>query len=131
MWTSLVSTVSGLFGTSAGKWIGTGIAGLAVVTIIVWLGWTRAEFRADYEAERSTRLLTEVAYQSSKAALDALKRASTAKDAALVQRDEQIKTINADREALRRRWQEAIQHDETVRNWADAPLPDAVRSLLR
>lgn len=85
-------------------------------------------------AERDTALVQVAELQASNEsyvkALAASESEMRRRDAAIVARDEALKTINARRESKRRVIIQAVQHDETVRNWFDTPMPAAVIGVL-
>lgn len=86
------------------------------------------------KAERDTALVLVAELQDSNEsyakALAASESEMRRRDAAIVSRDEALKTINARRETVRRVIVQAVQHDETVRDWHDTPLPAAVVGVL-
>ena len=132
MWSSLISMATGLFGgSSLLKYIGIMFVVLLVVVAFAFLMWDRAEKQAEIERTRAELLVTQVAYSSARASINELKATIASKDEALAQREQAINTINADREALRLRWQEALRNEPDTRNWADTPLPDSVCGLLQ
>lgn len=132
MWSSLISMATGLFGGSSFlKYIGIMFVVLLVVVAFAFLMWDRAEKQAEIERTRAELLVTQVAYSSARASINELKATIASKDEALAQREQAINTINADREALRLRWQEALRNEPDTRNWADTPLPDSVCGLLQ
>lgn len=133
MWSWLIGKVAGMaFGSSSlWKWVGIGVGAVAIAFFVLWLLWTKAEIKADLaQAEQNLAAMT-TAYESNLAALQDLQNISKAKDKALAEREQAIQDINADRERIRRRWQEAIRNDKAVRDWADTPLPDAVRGMFQ
>ena len=132
MWSSLISMATGLFGgSSLLKYIGIMFIVLLVVVAFAFLMWDRAEKQVEIERTRAELLVTQVAYSSARASINELKATIASKDEALAQREQAINTINADREALRLRWQEALRNEPDTRNWADTPLPDSVCGLLQ
>ncbi len=132
MWSSLISMATGLFGgSSLLKYIGIMFVVLLVVVAFAFLMWDRAEKQAEIERTRAELLVTQAAYSSARASINELKATIASKDEALAQREQAINTINADREALRLRWQEALRNEPDTRNWADTPLPDSVCGLLQ
>lgn len=136
-WVSaIVSAVTGLFSgagslSSVAKWVGLGIGTLAVVLLIVWLGWSRSSLKADLAVAQADLAAVTTALDSNRAALDELMAAAATQATALAERDRQISKINAQAKEWRRKWQEALRNDKTTREWADGPLPDAVRGMLR
>lgn len=132
MLASLIGKVGSMFGgSSVFKWVGMGVVALVLTAAFCWLGWGKAQAEAERDQVRAELVAVEAAHAASVAALQDLRQTVEAQRQALAERDQAINEINAQRETLRQRWQEAIRHDETVRDWADAPLPDAVRSMLQ
>ena len=128
----MLSAILSLFGGSSKiKYFVIAIAILVVAAAFMYLMWDRAEKQAEIERTRAELLVTKAAYNSARASINELKENMVSKDEALAQREQAINTINADREALRRRWQEEIRNDKITRDWADTPLPDSVRGLLQ
>lgn len=124
--------LSSVFG--AVKWAKVAaVAGLvlAVAAVIGWLALSRANLRADLAQAHTSLAAVQTAYETNKAALAELKRISATKDEALAERDRAIKTIEVERDAARRKWREALRNEPETRDWADTPLPDAVRGLLQ
>ncbi|WP_243546381.1 hypothetical protein [Pseudodesulfovibrio tunisiensis] len=132
MWTALIARAASLFGGSRlVKWLVAGIAAVAIVAAFGWILRDNAHKDAALARANAANAALRSAHAASRAALAEMEAADAAKEAALAEREKTISAINADRAALRRRWQEALRHDETVRDWADTPLPDAVRGMLR
>lgn len=64
----------------------------------------------------------------------ALNEAMTAREAlekALTEHRARVREVESQSAKLRAKIQEAASHDQTVRDWSDKPLPDAVRGLLQ
>jgi hypothetical protein len=104
---------------------------LAVAAVIGWLAMSRANLRADLAQARTSLAAVQTAYETNKVALAELKRISATKDEALAERDQAIKAIEVERDAARRKWREALSNEPETRDWADTPLPTAVRGLLQ
>lgn len=118
-------------GSSKIKYFVIAIVVLAVAGAFAFLMWDRAEKQVEIERTRAELLVTQAAYNSARASINDLKANIASKDEALALREQAINTINADREALRRRWQEALRNEPDTRDWADTPLPDSVCGLLQ
>lgn len=132
MWTTLISWGANLFlgKSSLFKWVATGVGAVAVVIFILWLLWSRAELKAEniHLVDHNAALVS--ANETNIQTINEMREAQAATEAALAKRDEEYKQINAKASEFRRRWQEAKRHDQTVRDWADNPVPDAVRGLF-
>ena len=127
-----LTTIFSLFtGSSWAKWIGIGLVMLCLVAACAWLKLDNANLKADLVAAHADIASVQAAYDQSQVVIDALQDAIATKDKALAERETTINTINADREAMRRRWQEAIRNDSEARDWGAVRLPDAVRGLLQ
>lgn len=127
---SLLSTAWGwVSGSSVRTW--ALIAGsLAVAALVGWLFWSRASLKADLASAEAHVVSLRAGYQASQAALVELSEAAARQERALAAREKLLKQISAERDTARRAWQEAKNHDEATRAWADQPLPDAVRRML-
>lgn len=127
-----LTTIFSLFtGSSWAKWIGIGLVMLCLVAACAWLKLDNSNLKADLVAAHADTASVQAAYDQSQVVIDALQDAIATKDKALAERETTINTINADREAMRRRWQEAIRNDSEAREWGAMRLPDAVRGLLQ
>lgn len=113
------------------KWVGIVGFVLALAFLILWLLWSKAELKAENAQLAADNSTLQTSNDSLSQAKDDLLKEKAALEDALAERDTTITTINADREAMRRRWQEAIRNEQEVRDWADTPLPDAVRGMLQ
>jgi|GEM_PF-1968793 len=132
MLTSLIAWGSRLFGgSSIFKWAGLALAGLLLAGAVGWLFWAKADAEAELARTRLRLQVMQSAYDANQEALKELRDSVHAKDIALARRDRTIETINAQREAMRRRWQEAIRNDPDTRDWSGTRLPDSVRGLLQ
>jgi len=104
---------------------------IAALSIAVYVQQLRVNAA---RAERDTALvqMAELAAQneSYSKALAASESEMRLRDAAILARDEALKTITARRETMRRVITEAVQHDKTVRDWHNTPLPAAVLGVL-
>ncbi|MDY0308161.1 MAG: hypothetical protein RBR18_17160 [Desulfovibrionaceae bacterium] len=103
-----------------------GIA-LAFALLLCWALW----LKSDLARERANSAALQTAYSASQAAFLDLQAAKERQDAALAEREATITTINAQREALRRKLGEVIAHDQIARDWASQPVPASVRGLLQ
>lgn len=121
------SAVSGLFGGSSSKAILWLAIGLGIALLLCWALWLRGDL-AKAEANLAT---VQTAYDASQAALTELQAAKELQDAALAERETQLNTINAQREALRRKLGEVMRNDQIARDWASQPIPASVRGLLQ
>jgi len=133
MFSTLIAKAVGLFAGKASllKWVVLGVGLVAVAIVILWLLWARAELRADLTLAEMDLAAMTTAYEANREALAELEQISEAKDKALAARDRAIKVIVAERDAVRRKWQEALRNEPETRDWADTPLPDAVHGLLQ
>lgn len=134
IWSTALSAITGLFGSSSSdwlKWAAMGVGVLAIAVVIVWLGWSRSMLRTDLALAQKDLAAVQTAYDASRAAMATLQAVMAARAEALAERDKEISKINADRAALRRRWQEAIRNEPETRDWAGTALPESVRGLLQ
>ena len=126
----IAAKVLGYFAAPWVKWIGIGLAGLAVVLYVGWLKCDNAQKDVVIEQLAADK----AALMTSNDALVAVNREmlalGAAKDKALADRDAAYRRLNAEKDEFQRRLQE-VKNDKAVRNWADAPVPDPVRELLR
>lgn len=127
----MLSIVTSLFASPVKKYLSIGLGVMVVVCAFLFLLWDRAETKTELECTRTELVAVQTAYNSATAIIANLKADIITKDNALAERELAIHEINADREALRQRWQEAIRNEPDTRNWADTSLPDAVRSMLQ
>ena len=132
--TTILSAITGLFGSSSAgwlKWASLGVGVLAVAAVVVWLGWSRANLRADLAQSEANLAAVQTAYDASRAAMATLQAVMAARAEALAERDNEISKINAQSRVWQRKWQEAIRNEPETRDWADTALPESVRSLLQ
>ncbi|MBU1247409.1 MAG: hypothetical protein KKB70_01820 [Proteobacteria bacterium] len=124
-----IGAITGLFsGSSITKYL---VGGLVLAVLLGWLCWSRASLKADLAVERAARQSLQTALDASEVARKTVGRIMDAQAVALVERRVELENISSQREVLRRRWQEAKWDDQEARAWSDAPLPGAVRELLR
>jgi len=128
----MISWISGLW--TAGKAIigGKSLAlylgiALAFAALLCWGLW----LKADLADARATIGTLETAYTASQATLQELQDAKHRQEIALAAREAQLNTINAQREALRRKLEEVMRNDADARDWGSQPLPASVRGLLQ
>lgn len=95
-----------------------------------WQSSTIDGLRAALERTEASVLTLEQANGAQNATLAALRRDVATRDAVIADRDRRMARIETERAAARRTLTEAL-NDPTTRQWAAAPLPDAVRGLLR
>lgn len=103
-----------------------GIA-LAFVLLLSWAFW----LKADLADARATIGTLETAYSASQATLQELQDAKHRQEIALAAREAQLNTINAQREALRRKLGEVMRNDQDFAAWAAAPVPGALPGLFQ
>lgn len=103
-----------------------GIA-LAFAALLCWALW----LRGDLANARATIGTLEAAYSASQATVSELQDARKRQDIALTAREAQIHTINAQRDALRRKLEEVMRNDQDFAAWAATPVPGAVPGLLQ
>lgn len=121
----MLSWISGLLGgKSLALYLGVA---LAVALLLCWAFWLKADLS---QAEANVAAL-QIAYSASQAAVSEIQEARKRQDIALAAREAQLNTINAQREALRRKLGEVIAHDQDVQDWAAQPVPASVRGLLQ
>lgn len=120
----IVTTIFSWLTNSTVKYLGLALAVAVLLIAVLWYRGQAIEAQAELQ-------VVQIALDAERVARLALQEASERQAKALAEREIEIQTINAEREALGRRWKEALRHDETVRDWADAPLPDAVRGLFQ
>jgi uncharacterized protein HemX len=113
------------------KYAGYFLIAVALAAVIVWLGWSRTALRADLDRARAEATAALVAHDSARAALKDLRAVIEAQELALAERERELNELAAQSQAWRRKWQEAKRNDQDTQDWADAPLPAAVRGMLR
>lgn len=106
--------------------IGAVIAAL-LLSVLSWGLWQRSE-RIGAEADLAT---VTTALDAERLARAELAHTYQLQADALAERDKAAKAIQAERNQWEQRFNKAIRDDQTVRDWASAPLPDAVRGLLQ
>jgi len=114
------------------------LIGSAVCTVILllalacwWQGATIKDLRADLvAAEQDVAALQAASVAKDKAFAD-LRKELAARDAALAERERQAAEIENQRRAALRALKEATRDDRQTTDWADTPVPDTVRGLLR
>lgn len=104
-------------------------AGLAVLALVLGL-YARVK-GLQVEVAEVNAAAFETAFQVEQQSRQRAEAAAEIAEQVRAERDAQINEISRQRDAMRRRWQEALQNDQAARNWADTPLPDAVLELLR
>lgn len=112
------------------KWVGIGLAGLAVVLYVGWLKYDNAQKDVVIEqlaADKAALQTSNDALEEAKLELMAM---SATKDRVLAKRDRENQKLAAEKDEFQRRLRE-VKRDQIVRTWADTPVPDAVRELLR
>jgi len=105
-------------------------AALVLAILLGWLFWSRASVKTDLVQAEANVATLQGANRAKAKAIEDLRSYAKTVDKALTQRDQALKTITAQREALRQQFEEALRNDPKTRAWADEPLPDAVRRLL-
>lgn len=103
---------------------------LVIVALVGWLFWSRASLKADLNASQANVAALELANNQTMTALQELRGARDASQAALATREKRLNEISAQRDALRLQLKEAAHNDNATRTWFDEPLPGAVRGLL-
>jgi len=118
-------------------WIGIGGGVLAVVALVGGLTLSRANWKAEaYQARAEVVVKAadlsamQSAYESQRAAVDELKAIDAAKDRVLAEQVAENRRLEAERVQFEHRWKEVLRNEKSVRDWADEPVPDAVRRLL-
>lgn len=104
---------------------------LGLALLIGWLALSRANLKTDLATSEANALKYQGSARQKAAVIEDMQRAATATESALSTRDVALKTITAQREALRVKLAEVLRDDPKVRAWADEPIPDSVRGLLR
>lgn len=110
--------------------IALGLA-LAVSVLVGWLFWSRASLKTELVDAKNTADTWEAAAKNATEAVAELRTADAEKEKALANREKTIRNINAQRDALRRQLGEVLTNDASARDWANSPVPDTVRQLLR
>lgn len=87
--------------------------------------------RADLALAQQHVATLEAGVEAGRKALRAAESEAIRRDKAIVDRDAAVFTINSRRANERRIIIEAVQHDQTVRDWRDTPLPLPVGGLLQ
>ena len=105
--------------------------GLAVLGLVLGLLWRNAALKADLAQAEADLATVMSAYEAEHEVRMQLVREAEATARVLLERETELQHISDQRDAERRRWQEVLRDDQTARDWADAPLPDAVRGMLR
>lgn len=111
-------------------WLKIGAA-VAVLVVVGWLLWSRAEWKADAkEAQGQVARLLDVNKLHEAAERDMLRHRDTLA-AALDKRETELRELETRSQAQRREWERMVLHDQDVAAWAAAPVPAAVRGFLR
>ena len=87
--------------------------------------------KADLALAQQRVATLEAGVEAGRKALAAAESEAIRRDKAIVDRDAAVAIINTRRADQRRIIIEAVQHDQTVRDWRDTPLPDAVLCVLQ
>lgn len=87
--------------------------------------------KADLTLAQQHVATLEAGVEAGRKALAAAESESRRRDKAIVDRDTAVATINSRRANERRIIIEAVQHDESLRDWRDTPLPLPVGGLLQ
>lgn len=132
MWSWLIGKASSLLlgKSSLWKWVAIGVGAVAIVILILWLLWSRAEYKAEVAQKQVYITALEAANQSHLATLDAKHKQEVASAEAEKQRTEEHNRIVAERNKFQRALKEALQHEEN-RRWADTPVPADIRRLFQ
>ena len=119
------------------KWSGTNKlaiylgAALVMAILLGWLFWSRASLKTDLVQAEANVATLQGANRAKAKSIEGLRSYAKDTDKALGQRDKALKDITAQREALRQQTEGVMRNDPKARAWADEPLPDSVRRLLR
>lgn len=120
----------GLFSKGVPSWVWA-LAGAAVLCLILGLLWSRVEWKAEAkEAQGQADRLLDVNKLHEAVERD-LKRFHDALNAALAERETKYRELETCNRAMRLEWERLVRDDQDVAAWAAAPVPAAVRDLLR
>jgi len=103
------------------------VIALAFASLLAWGLWQRGEAK---EAQGQVDRLLDVNKLHEAVERD-LKRFHDALNAALAERETTLREIETRRQAQRLEWERLVRDDQDVAAWAAAPVPAAVRDLLR
>ena len=106
-------------------------AALVLAVLLGWLFVSRASLKTDLVQAEANVATLQGANRAKAKALEDLRSYAKDTDKALAQRDKALKDITAQRAALRQQTEGVMRNDPIARAWADEPLPDSVRRLLR
>lgn len=106
-------------------------AALGLALLIGWLAVSRANLKTDLATSEANAVTLQASARQKAAVIENMQRAANATESALSTREVALKTITAQRESLRLKLAEVSRDDPKVRAWADDPIPDSVRGLLR
>ena len=103
-----------------------GIA-LAFAALLCWGLW----LKADLADARGNIAVLETANVASRETIQNLVDGKKRLNSSLAHREAKINTINAQREALRRKLGEVMRNDQDFAAWAAAPVPGALPGLFQ
>lgn len=104
---------------------------LAVISLFCGYLW----LRVDHLAVANNQLNDDVAQyklveQGNKDAISKLEQSIIQRDALLVKQHQENQSLNARLQSKRRKLSELSKKDETVKDWAVEPVPDAISQLF-
>ena len=103
------------------------VIALAFAALLSWGLWQRGEAK---EAQGQADRLLDVTKLHEAVERD-LKRFHDALNAALAERETKYRELETRNRAMRLEWERLVRDDQDVAAWAAAPVPAAVRDLLR
>lgn len=116
-----------------GKYLATA-KGMVVFLLLATLWWQHSTIkglRADLATSEQSFFFLQAANANMGELIDDLHKDLAARDAALAERERQAAEIENQRRAALRALKEATRDDRHTTDWADTPVPDTVRGLLR
>ncbi len=117
--------------TSTARKVAIGLGAALVLSVLLgWLFWSRANLKADLVQAEANVATLQGANRAKAKVIEGLRNFAKDTDKALTQRDQALKDITAQREALRQQIEGVMRNDPKARVWADEPLPESVRRLL-
>lgn len=111
-------------------WLKIGAA-VAVLVVVGWLLWSRAEWKADAkEAQGQVSRLLDVNALHEAAERDMLRHRDTLA-AALDKRETELRELETRNRAQRLEWERLVRDDQDVAAWAVGNVPVPVRGVVR
>lgn len=116
-----------LFSFGLGGKAGWIAAGMASALLGAGCWW----FHGQAVTARESAAKWRTAAQATQEALKEAVETRQALESALTEHQARVREVESQSANLRAKLREAASHDQTVRDWSDKPLPDAVRGVLQ